>query len=159
HYCYLPLYAFCANGPQRTELRDCKRDGTLGTVEALEKIVPRIRNRFGKKVHMMLRGDGGFCRECIMSWCERRNSDYYRLGQSTNPRLRRIIAAKVGKLHHDIVHDSLELPTRRFTEFRYTTLDSWSRKRRVIAKLEVLEKGENPRFIVTNLPVNGFADD
>jgi len=159
HYCYLPLYAFCGNVPLWTELRDCKRDGSLGTVEALEKIVPRIRKRFGKKVRIIVRGDGGFCRESIMSWCEQRKNVYYCLGLSTNQRLRRIIAPKLGKLHHDIAHDTLELPTRRFTEFRYTTLDSWSRKRRVIAKLEVLEKGENPRFIVTNLPVNGFADD
>lgn len=159
HYCYLPLYAFCGNVPLWTELRDCKRDGSLGTVEALEKIVPRIRKRFGKKVRIIVRGDGGFCRESIMSWCERQEKVYYCFGLSTNQRLRRIIAAKLGKLQHDIVHDSLELPTRRFTEFHYTTLDSWSRKRRVIAKLEVLEKGENPRFIVTNLPVNGFADD
>ena len=110
-------------------------------------------------MRIIVRGDGGFCRESIMSWCERQDNLYYCLGLSTNARLRRIVATKLGKLRHDIEHDGIELPTRRFTEFTYTTLDSWSRKRRVVAKLEVLQKGENPRFIVTNLPVNGFADD
>ena len=94
-----------------------------------------------------------------MGWCESQEKVYYCFGLSTNGRLRRIIAPKLGKLQHDIAHENLELPVRRFTEFSYTTLDSWSRKRRVVAKLEVLEKGGNPRFIVTNLPVNGFADD
>ena len=159
HYCYLPLYAFCGNVPLWSELRDCKRDGSLGTAEALQKIIPRIRKRFGKNVRIIVRGDGGFCRESIMGWCESQEKVYYCFGLSTNQRLRRIIAPKLGKLQRDIAHENLELPVRRFTEFSYATLDSWSRKRRVIAKLEVLEKGENPRFIVTNLPVNGFADD
>ena len=38
-----------------------------------------------------------------------------------------------------------------FTEFVYQTKDSWSRARRVIAKAEHLEKGANPRFVVTSL--------
>jgi Transposase DDE domain group 1 len=43
-------------------------------------------------------------------------------------------------------------PARVFTEFLYeTTTGSWSRARRVIAKAEYLDKGENPRFVVTNL--------
>ena len=89
-----------------------------------------------------------------MGWCESHKEVYYRFGLSTKQRLRRIIAPKLGKLQHDIAHENLGLPIRGFTEFSYTTLDSWSRKRRVVAKLEVLEKGENPRFIVTNLPVS-----
>ena len=36
-------------------------------------------------------------------------------------------------------------------EFRYRTLQSWSRKRRVVAKAERLAKGDNPRFVVTSL--------
>jgi hypothetical protein len=38
-----------------------------------------------------------------------------------------------------------------FTEFDYQTRNSWSRARRVIAKAEHLEKGANPRFVVTSL--------
>ncbi len=38
-----------------------------------------------------------------------------------------------------------------FTEFFYRTRVSWSRSRRVVAKAEHLEKGENPRFVVTSL--------
>ena len=51
------------------------------------------------------------------------------------------------------------MPCRQFIEFEYRTLKSWSRERRVIGKAEMLEKGENPRFIVTNLPAEGFAGD
>jgi hypothetical protein len=38
-----------------------------------------------------------------------------------------------------------------FTEFVYPTRNSWSRARRVIAKAEHLEKGANPRYVVTSL--------
>ena len=38
-----------------------------------------------------------------------------------------------------------------FKELDYRTRKSWSRSRRVVAKAEHLEKGANPRFIVTSL--------
>jgi hypothetical protein len=49
-------------------------------------------------------------------------------------------------------HAETGQPARRFKEFSYATLDSWSRARRVIGKAEHLAKGPNPRFIVTSLP-------
>ena len=36
-------------------------------------------------------------------------------------------------------------------------MESWSRERRVVGKAEVTPQGDNPRFIVTNLPAEGFA--
>jgi hypothetical protein len=38
-----------------------------------------------------------------------------------------------------------------FRAFSYRTRNSWSRSRRVIGKAEHLEKGSNPRFVVTSL--------
>jgi hypothetical protein len=41
---------------------------------------------------------------------------------------------------------------RLFRQFRYRTLKkSWSKKRRVVGKAECLDKGKNPRFVVTSL--------
>ena len=48
-------------------------------------------------------------------------------------------------------HQQTGKPARRFKDFTYTTLDSWSRVRRVIGKAEHLDKGANPRFIVTSI--------
>src|SRR5579885_276698 len=42
-------------------------------------------------------------------------------------------------------------PARRFRDFRWRTLDSWSRRRRVVAKAEWTQGEANPRFIVTSL--------
>lgn len=49
------------------------------------------------------------------------------------------------------------MPCRSFVQFDYSTLETWSRPRRVIGKAEILLKGNNPRFIVTNLPAEGFT--
>src|SRR6201985_2070161 len=40
---------------------------------------------------------------------------------------------------------------RRFKDFMWSTLDSWSRERRVIGKAEVTRGDANPRFVVTSL--------
>ena len=40
---------------------------------------------------------------------------------------------------------------RRFKDFTYRTLKSWSRRRRIVGKAEFLDKGANPRFVVTSL--------
>lgn len=158
NYCYLPLYCFCGNIPLWAQLRDCKRDASLGTVPALEKIVKAIRRRFGRKVRIIVRRDSGFARDQIMAWCESHRI-FYCLGMAKNRRLQAKLAPQFESMEQAIEKKTLELPARRFLAFCYRTLDSWSRQRRVIGKAEILEKGKNPRFIVTNLPEAGFRGE
>lgn len=151
HYCYLPLYCFCGNIPLLAKLRDCKRDASGGTVEALERILPAIRARFGRKVRVIVRGDSGFCREEIMAWCEA-NDVYYCFGLARNNRLTAELAPLFEALEEGRESGQLELPARRFKDFQYSTQKSWSRERRVVGKAELMSLGINPRFVVTNLP-------
>ncbi|MDQ8194746.1 IS1380 family transposase [Coraliomargarita sp. SDUM461004] len=141
HYCYLPLYCFCGNIPLLALLQDAKTDASAGTVAALEKIV--------------LRGDSGFARDAIMDWCER-NGLFYCLGLKRNTRLQAELAPSFEVLQSDLDAGLLQLPVRRFVEFEYRTLNSWSRRRPVVGKAEVLAKGENPRFVVTNFEAEHF---
>ncbi|MEM8868725.1 MAG: IS1380 family transposase [Verrucomicrobiota bacterium] len=154
-YCYLPLYCFCGNIPLLALLRDAKRDASEGTLEALKKIVPTIRRRFGCKVQIVVRGDSGFAREAIMEWCEQ-NKVLYCLGLARNKRLQAELAPGFEKLQSQIEDRAVELPAREFVDFDYRTLKSWSRSRRVVGKAEVLEKGPNPRFVVTNFQADDF---
>jgi hypothetical protein len=94
-YCYLPLYCFCGNIPFLAQLRDCKRDASDGTVAALEKIVPAIRQRFGQKIRIMVRAGSGFAREPIMAWCEQ-NGLYYCLGLAPQPPAGTVVGAQNG---------------------------------------------------------------
>ena len=158
HYCYLPLYCFCGNVPLLAQLRDAKRDASSGTVEALEKITRAIRKRFGRKVRIIVRADSGFAREEIMAWCEA-NAVYYCLGLARNKRLGARLGKSFGELYEGIKTGEIQVPCRRFEDFEYRTRKSWSRARRVVGKAEILDKGQNPRFVVTNLPAEGFAGE
>ncbi|MEM7390709.1 MAG: IS1380 family transposase [Verrucomicrobiota bacterium] len=158
-YCYLPLYCFCGSIPLWAELRDCKRDASAGTVDALKKIIPIIRERFGRKVRIIVRGDSGFARDEIMAWCEDEEEVYYCFGLARNNRLSAELKPLFEKLDKAFESGSESIPCRRFKDFEYRTLNSWSCSRRVIGKAEVLAKGRNPRFIVTNLPVRGFEGE
>src|SRR5271165_910593 len=133
HYCYLPLYCFCGNIPFLAKLRDCKRDASEGTVEALQKIVPAIRKRFGRKVRIIVRADSGFAREAIMSWCED-NKVFYCFGLARNDRLSEVLNGNFESLKAQIIGGKLQSPCRSFTEFEYSTLTSWSKAHRVIRK-------------------------
>jgi hypothetical protein len=55
------------------------------------------------------------------------------------------------------LHHNTGKAARVFAEFNYRTHKSWSRTRRVVAKAEYLDKGENPRFVVTSLPAQQWA--
>jgi len=147
HYCYLPLYVFCGDDLLCARLRPSNLDASAGSREEIERIIRRIRTRW-KHIRIVLRGDSGFCREELMAWCEKHQVDYV-FGFARNERLRRKMASPMREAKQE--HRRTGKPARVFTEFFYRTRASWSRRRRVVAKAEYLEKGENPRYVVTSL--------
>jgi hypothetical protein len=147
HYCYLPLYIFCGDFLLGARLRPSNLDASAGCVEETERIVGQIRQAW-PEVKITLRGDSGFCREELMSWCEANGVDYV-LGLAKNERLKAAIAPELKQAAAEYAATGKR--ARRFREFPYQTRESWWRARRVVAKAEHLEKGSNPRFVVTSL--------
>src|SRR6202167_1258305 len=84
-YCYLPLYVFCGRHLLAAKLRPSNIDGSAGAKEEIARIVGQIRARW-PRVRILLRGDSGFCREELMSWCEVNRVDFL-FGLARNPRL------------------------------------------------------------------------
>jgi Transposase DDE domain group 1 len=152
HYCYLPLYIFCGEHVLCARLRPSNQDASAGSVTEVERIVGQIRRRWSR-VRIVLRADSGFCREELMGWCEKHGVDYV-FGLARNARLRRKIASPLREAKRE--HRGSGKAARVFAEFSYRTRTSWSRWRRVIAKAEYLEKGENPRFVVTSLKAQAW---
>ena len=146
-YCYLPLYIFAGDQLLRVRLRPANQDGAAGSLEEVRSLVGQIRRRW-PAVETVLRGDSGFCREELMAWCEAHQVDYL-FGLARNQRLTRIIGAQMHQAR--LLHQSTGKTARVFADFIYQTKKSWSRARRVVAKAEYLDKGENPRFVVTSL--------
>jgi hypothetical protein len=85
-----------------------------------------------------------------MSWCEESRVDYV-FGLARNKRLEAMIADELAEAKATFA--ATDKAARVFKELDYRTRDSWSQSRRVVAKAEHLEKGANPRFIVTSLPI------
>lgn len=146
-YCYLPLYIFCGEHLLCARLRPSDIDASAGAVRELDRIIRRIR-RSWPDVEVIIRGDSGFCREHIMRWCEGNKVDYV-LGLARNARLVGELAGQMAQAADMYVQS--RMACRLFRDFTYRTLDSWSRLRRVVGKAEHLEKGANPRFVVTSL--------
>lgn len=152
NYCYLPLYIFCGEHLLCARLRPSNIDASAGSVKELERIVSQIRSRW-PHVRIIIRGDSDFCREHIMVWCEGNNVDYL-LGLAKNDRLKREITQEIQRAKE--IYEQTGQAARVFKDFKYQTLESWSRPRRVVGKAEYLEKGENPRFVVTSLSSDEF---
>jgi hypothetical protein len=152
-YCYLPLYIFCGEFLLSAQLRSASIDPAKGALIDLKRIVAQIRTKW-RRAHILVRGDSGFCRDAIMDWCERQGIDYV-LGLAKNGRLLKEIKDELKSAEAESVRTGTM--ARIFKNLRYRTLEkTWSRTRRVVAKAEHLNKGSNPRFVVTSLPARLF---
>jgi hypothetical protein len=146
-YCYLPLYLFIGEHLVGARLRESNQDAAAGALEEVQRMVEQLR-RVWPEAKILLRADAGFCREELMSWCEQQHVDYV-FGLAKNSRLLQRIRKALRKAQRRQAASGK--PARLFRQFRYRTRQSWSRKRRVVAKAECLQQGTNPRFVVTSL--------
>jgi hypothetical protein len=149
NYCYLPLYIFSGEHLLCARLRRSNIDGAAGAVEELNRIVGQIRQAW-PEVKIIIRADSGFCRDDLMAWCEAENNRVdYVIGFAKNERLKKEIANEMKQAETQF--QQTQQPARVFKDFRYQTLKTWSRERRVIGKAEFMDKGANPRFVATSL--------
>jgi len=146
-YCYLPLYVFCGDHLLYAKLKTANLDPGNECLEDVRKLIEGIRAHW-PEVRIVLRGDSGFCRDELMSWCEEHGVSYV-FGLAKNNRLVKRIAKELKKARKR--YYARHQPQRIYKDFVYRTLDSWSRRRRVVGKAEYLSAGENPRFVVTDL--------
>ena len=146
-YCYLPLYVFCGRHLLAAKLQPGNMDAAAGAVEEVVRIVAQIR-RCWPKVHILLRADSGFAREELMAWCEA-NGVHFLFGLQQNEKLNAKIACELAQA--EARSRRTRRPARSFKDFMWTTVRSWSRRRRVVGKAEFTNGAANPRFVVTSL--------
>jgi len=131
-YCYLPLYVFCGDQLLIAKLRKADIDASAGAADEIARVIGQIRARW-PKVRIVVRADSGFAREELMAWCEANDVEFL-LGLAQNSRLNAELAPDLAAAAEASV--ATGEPARRFKDFKYSTLDSWSRERRVIGKAE-----------------------
>lgn len=152
-YCYLPLYIFCGQHLVCAKLRRSNIDASAGAVDEVERIVGQIRQRW-PQTRIILRGDSGFARDELMSWCEANDAQYV-FGLARNVRLVGAIEQELAKAKTR--SEMSGQAERIFKDFTYQTHNSWSRCRRVVGKAEHLPGRSNPRFLVTSLNKDQIA--
>jgi hypothetical protein len=148
-YCFQPIHIFeAATGkPVLSLLRPGKRPSGEEAAEILKHVIRRIRRNW-PRVKITVRGDGHYGTPEVMEFLENQGCGYI-FGLSGNARL-----TKIGQPWGEDVavrrvrqgKDKL----RRFFQTGYQA-KSWSRERKIIARVEATAKGSDIRFIVTNL--------
>jgi DDE family transposase len=121
-------------------------DASAGRIAEVERIVRQIRAR-RPFTRIVLRAEG-FAREALMAWCEQNRVDYL-FGLARNTRLVAMIADELAAAR--AAAEKTGRPARRFKDFQWSTLDTLSRRRRVVAKAEWTKGEANPRFVVNSL--------
>lgn len=145
-YCFLPLYVFCGDQLLCAYLRPSNIDPALHSRAILKLLVRRLRQAW-PGVRIIFRADSGFCRWKTLRWCDRHDVGYV-MGLARNPVLERLAAPFMDEAKK--CFDQIGTKQRHFHEVPYAA-QTWDRERRVIVKAEVLSRGPNVRFVVTNL--------
>ena len=149
-YCFQPIHIYdAASGkPVLALLRPGKRPSGVEAAGVLKHAIRRIQGNW-PRVRITVRGDGHYGTGQVMDLLEEQGCGYI-FGLPTNARLKPIgqawcedAAVRRALAGKDVV--------RRFFQTDYQA-KSWSRERRVVARVEATSKGADIRFIVTNLP-------
>lgn len=147
-YCYMPIHLYEGKSGKliTTVLRPGKRPSGKQIVSILKRVVRKIRQAW-PEVGMLLRADSYYACPAVYDFCEENDMKYILGFKELSPLQREVKPF----LQEAAWRFNLEgQPVRMFTEILYKA-QSWSKARRVIAKVEYNALGSNTRFIITNL--------
>ena len=153
---YFPLFVF--DGQTGFPLAAWLRPGTVhascGAVEVLAPVVRALRAAWPDVV-ILVRGDSGLAVPAVYEFCEAEGL-LYAFGYTSNDVLKARVAQGADDLEtYYRFYQHREASVQRFEVIEDYQADSWSRPRRVVAKVEINRRGLNRRFVVTNLSGSG----
>jgi hypothetical protein len=148
-YGFQPIVVFDQDGRFVTALlRPAKRPKGVEIRAFLRRLVRAIRANWPQAA-ILVRADSHYACPEVLDWCEANGLDYV-FGLTPTSTLKR----HVGGLEASTAARFKAAPgdgkVRRFKEF-YDAAGSWSRVRRIVARIEAGSEGADTRFIVTNL--------
>lgn len=153
---YFPLFVF--DGETGFPLAAWLRPGTVhascGAVTTLQTIVQALRTAW-PNVTILVRGDSGLAVPEVYEWCEAEGL-LYAFGYASNDVLKERTAQALRDLEtYYAFYRHREPAVQRFEVLEDYQAGSWSRPRRIVAKIEINTHGNNRRFVVTNLSGHG----
>ena len=148
-HCFMPLHVYEGQSGKlvTTILKPGKRSDGKQMLAIMTRLIDHIRAAWPNTM-IMVRGDSHFAYPEVMAWIETQHHVVYLTGLSGNARLKAAVQAIVtlAQQSYRLSGDNLK----RFFSFSYQA-ESWSTARRVVAKIEITDKGLNLRFVVTNI--------
>lgn len=157
-HCFLPLLVYVTADDGEQELvASVLRAGNVHAghrlVSVLRRIVDRLVGAF-PEAEIVFRGDAGMGAPAVYDLCEDAGIGYA-ISLAKNSRL--LDFGEDTMRNACAIYEETAEKVRQFGEFSYAA-DSWRSERRVVVKAEVVNKGENPRFVVTNIVDMPAAD-
>jgi hypothetical protein len=146
--CFLPIHVYdtATSRPVAVLLRPGKTPSGREIRGHLRRLLRQIR-RHWPKTRLTLRGDGHYGRPEVMEFCEAEGIGYV-FGLPTNAVLRAAVEAAADDVRVRRAEEGAPV-LRRYAETRYAAR-SWSRERRVVARIEAGTMGLDIRFVVTS---------
>jgi hypothetical protein len=147
--CFKPIHVYdtSTGRPVVVILRAGKTPSGVEVRGHLRRIVRRIRAHW-PTTHITIRGDSHYGRAEAMEWCENNGVDYL-FGIAGNAVLKAAFEVDADPIRVDRAERNADA-VRGFAETRYGA-KSWSRARRVVARIEATTQGLDIRFVVTSL--------
>ncbi len=148
-YCYMPLHVYEGlSGKLITAiLKPGKRSDGKQMFSIVKRVVRYLHERWPHTL-IIFRGDSHFAYPEVMDYIENADMTMYVVGLSTNSVLKKEAGPHIdrAKTEYEKSKEKVTL----FHSFHYQA-GTWSDPRRVVAKVEISEQGENIRFIVSDM--------
>ena len=157
-WCYLPVVATVTFNDEAEQfavaavLRPGNAPATRGARGILRRLLGKLRTAF-PQAPVRVRLDGGFAHPKVFTFLEQQRVEYV-VAMASNARLEKRARRLLGKAR--MRSRATGQTEHLYGETRYAAR-TWTRRRRVIIKAEVVRHPDrapknNPRFVVTNLP-------
>lgn len=148
-YCFMPLHVYEGlSGKLVTTIlkpgHRCNGDQMLAIIK---RLINHLRAQWPETI-IVFRGDSHFTYSQVMNWIDTQKNVMYVTGLTGNSRLKKEVDGHIESAKR--AYEKYDRKIVRFHSFYYQA-ESWSKSRRVVAKIEVSEKGVNVRFVVTDM--------
>jgi hypothetical protein len=147
-YCYQPLHVYEGLSGKliTTILRPGKRTTSKEVIAVLKRLIPLLQSVW-KNTIIVFRGDSHFSGPETLQWLEDKNILYV-IGQSKNSVLEKLTQEKLAEARK--LYKETKQKVRLFDTFEYKA-KSWGKERKIVGKVEITKRGENLRYIVSNI--------
>jgi len=149
---YHPLLVFDGRDgfPLAAVLRPGNTHSSHGALAVLKRLIKKLKQAYPGAL-ILFRADAGFAVPALYSYLEDQPETRYVIGFITNNRVLVKTAPLLLKAQRQ--YQETGEKQRLFTSFSYQA-ESWTKPRRIIAKVEYTHLGANQRFVITNLSRN-----